>query len=291
GGRGGVAEDAVGGRVGDGAGADRGEEFGQRGGGAGFGQAGADQFRGDGEQHRGLGPSGVGVGGAAGGGQHAGAREPGARRAGGLGAQDAQCRGGGFGVAAVPADEHGVPRPGAGGAGQVEQGGGDRLDGQPQGSGEGAVLAAGPVGQGGGDRGAVREVPRGGVRQVFGDPHVGVERQVRPVLLHRADRDQQYPMVGGLRRGQLGEPGGSGPGGPGRGREAAAGRRGGGAVGGGVHGPMVPRASARRQAPLPSLFLCRSRRRSRPARHRPVRQSLPQRGGAARRGAEGLKGR
>src|SRR5690606_40502324 len=41
GGRGGVAEDAVGGGVGDGAGADRGEEFGQRGGGAGFGQAGA----------------------------------------------------------------------------------------------------------------------------------------------------------------------------------------------------------------------------------------------------------
>ena len=72
-----------------------------------------------------------------------------------------------------------------------------RLGADRRGAGEGLVLAAGPVGQRRRDPGA-RQLRRHRRRATaIGDGGVGVERQVRAVLLDRADRHQHEPRRAG----------------------------------------------------------------------------------------------
>jgi hypothetical protein len=95
-------------------------------------------------------------------------------------------------VPAVPVDQqHGGPVQ-AGVPPQLDQAGGQGLLADGQRAGEGRMLTAGADGEGRGQRhaGTARTGPPG---QRHGDPGVGVQRQVRAVLLQRAGRYHQQP--------------------------------------------------------------------------------------------------
>ena len=109
-------------------------------------------------------------------------------------------------VAAVRVDEHHAGEGAAGGAHQLDEQVRQDLVADEERAGEAGVLAAGPVGHGGrhGDARAARRQPGG---HGDGDAGVGVEGEVRPVLLERAQRDrQQRARPGRLHLG----PGGAG---------------------------------------------------------------------------------
>ena len=94
-------------------------------------------------------------------------------------------------VAAVRVDEHHAGEGAAGGAHELDEQVGQDLVADEERAGEVGVLAAGPVGHGGrhGDARAARRQPG---RDGDGDAGVGVEGEVRPVLLERAQRDRQH---------------------------------------------------------------------------------------------------
>ncbi len=136
------------------------------------------------EHDRGLEPAGVRV--AAGQSGVPGVRGP------ALVAESADRRLDRGGIAAVPVDQQQSGPVQAGVAAKLDQAGGQRLRADRQRAGEVRVLAARPDAERG-CQGDGRPARAGLARHRHGDPGVGVERQVRPVLLQRPHRHHQQP--------------------------------------------------------------------------------------------------
>ena len=136
------------------------------------------------EHDRGLEPAGVRV--AAGQPGVPGVRGP------ALVAKPAGRRLDGGGVAAVPVDQQQGGPVQAGVAAKLDQAGGQRLGADGQRAGEVRVLAARADAECG-RQGDARPARAGPPRHRHGDPRVGVERQMRPVLLQRPHRHHQQP--------------------------------------------------------------------------------------------------
>ena len=98
----------------------------------------------------------------------------------------------GGGVAAVPVDQQQCWPVQAGVAAKLDQAGGQRLGADRQRAGEVRVLAARADAECG-RQGDARPTRAGPPRDRHGDPRVGVERQMRPVLLQRPYRHHQQP--------------------------------------------------------------------------------------------------
>ncbi len=141
-----------------------------------LGRVQAHRARGQREHDRGLEPAGVRV--AAGQPGVPGVRGP------ALVAKSAGRRLDRGGVAAVPVDQQQGGPVQAGVAAKLDQAGGKRLGADGQGAGEVRVLAARADAERG-CQGDARPARAGPPRHRHGDPRVGVERQMRPVLLQR----------------------------------------------------------------------------------------------------------